>query len=605
MDYSQCLSSINKVIKTSSLSAESKKTFEEQLERIKKRISDPNIYLGIVGEFSSGKSTLINSLIGADFFVTNSLQGTTTVITKLAYGRNVNLTLNYADGSKLTYSRNKRKFFKRYLPDEYERLPFLSKLSILLKDLLNLNRQDDYLMRLFEEVTTSNEISETLTDVLITYPSKTLENGIVIVDTPGTDSLNPNHTLIAQKAIKEVCDIAMVVVPATKPLSVTMVDFLEENLRYSKDKCIYFITKIELCRKAVERSHIHKGVVQRIHSMLGVESPNTILAPTLLSLEQRGITEKSNIIKLTEEECMSLASDFDRDVADMIKTISDNKEPTIRQTIGLLVSELQKRLDVDINNIKAALTKEIEETRFMRVKPLAEFMDNFYSTNPVIQWSYIESVVCNTISRKKSDFKNFVFKKIDLCSTKDDVQSTMDSNDTISYGVSCFNGCYDTFKNTLLQIKSSFVTNFDQFRTSFTEMFSIDAIDFEYTIRNNPDWQRAYNFNYNTSNLTTFPIFRFFKSLSSIKDEMKSDVGPKIESEFNIMKGHYVERLKESYCDIEKQMVRVKEIFINEYGQIIARRIRESEKKELQLKQQLDILQNNIYIVKNLSIPNN
>lgn len=91
MNYDQCLNSIKRIINTSYLSKEKKDALESQLNRIKKRISDSNIYLGIVGEFSSGKSTLINSLIGADFFVTNALQGTTTVITKLAYGDKVNL----------------------------------------------------------------------------------------------------------------------------------------------------------------------------------------------------------------------------------------------------------------------------------------------------------------------------------------------------------------------------------------------------------------------------------------------------------------------------------------------------------------------------------
>ena len=603
MNYDQCINSIKRIINTSYLSIEKKNTLESQLNKIKKRISDPNIYLGIVGEFSSGKSTLINSLIGADFFVTNALQGTTTVITKLVYGNKVNLTLNYINGTQLTYSKNKRKLLERYLPNEYEQLPLLTKIIIRIKDFFNLNKQDEYLMKIFDDVTTSNEISETLTDVLITYPSQTLENGIVIVDTPGTDSLNPNHTIITQKAIKEVCDIAMVVVPATQPLSLTMVEFLDDNLQESKDKCIYFITKIELFKKAIERMHIHNGVIQRINSLLDVESPHTILAPTLLSLEQRGIIEKSNIIKLTEEECISLASSFDCDIKKMIKTISENKEATIRYKIGLLISRLQEQLETEINNIKEELAKEIELTRFMRVKPLTEFMDNFYIENSVIQLSYIESIVYNCIASKKSSFKNYVFNKIDSCTTKDAVQSTMENQDVKSYGQSCFNDCYDTFTNVLTLTKKSFVSNFDLFRTKFTEMFSIDAICFEYTIKNNPNWQRAYNFNYNTSNLTTFPIFRFFRSLNSIKEQMKSDVGPKIDAEFNTMENYYVKRINESYSGIEKQMLKVKKIFIKEYEQVIDQCIRDSKRKEQQLNEQLILLQSNIQQVKNLSTP--
>lgn len=86
MDYNKILSVVNSAITSSFLSEEKQYSLSKQLDRIKKRISDNKIYLGIVGEFSTGKSTLINSLIGENFFVTNAIQGTTTTITKLEYG---------------------------------------------------------------------------------------------------------------------------------------------------------------------------------------------------------------------------------------------------------------------------------------------------------------------------------------------------------------------------------------------------------------------------------------------------------------------------------------------------------------------------------------
>lgn len=602
MNYNQCTNTIKQVIDSSYLPTETRNSLNVQLDRIKKRAVDDNIYIGIVGEFSSGKSTLINSLIGADFFVTNAMQGTTTVTTKLAYGRNINLTLNYADGTILTYSKDKRRILKRYLPGEYEKMPLLKRLSIRIKDIFNINGKDEYLMNIFDCVTTSNEISETLDDVQMTYPSDILRNGIVIVDTPGTDSLNPKHTLITQRAIREICDIAIVVVPATHPLTITMVDFLDENLRESKDKCIYFITKIELLKKEIERTHINNSIIQRIHTLLNIESPNTILAPTLLSLEEKGITERSGIIRLADEERSSMVAKFDSDLKNMIKEIADNKESTIKHKIGLFVSRLQKQLAKSISDIQNELKKELEKTRFMRVQPLRDFMDEFYASNPVIGREYIESVVCNAISSKKNSFKSRVFSEIDSCDTKDDVQDTMSRQIIITFGESCYESCYRTFNRALNDTHSSFKDNFDEFKAKFTKMFSIDAVDFQYSIKNNPDWQRAYNLNYDRSNLTTFPLFRFFKSLDSVKQEMKDDVGPKISAMFGSMEYHYLERIRESYSDIEQQMANIKKTFIEKYEYIIAQRIKESDAKEQQLKAQLDLLQQNITLVKNLTI---
>lgn len=602
MNYQQYINAIKTVIDSSFLPTETRNSLDTQLDRIKKRTIDNNLYVGIVGEFSSGKSTLINSLIGADFFVTNAMQGTTTVTTKLSYGKKVNLTLNYVGGTKLTYSKDKRRFLKKYLPGEYEKLPLLKRMSIRIKDILNMNGKDEYLMKIFDTVTTSNEISETLEDVQMTYPAEILRNGIVIVDTPGTDSLNPKHTLITQKAIREVCDIAIIVVPATHPLTITMVDFLDENLQESKDKCIYFITKIELLRKEIERTHISNNIVQRIQTMLKIESPNTIMAPTLLSLEEKGITEKSGIIRLTDEERVAMVSQFDSDLKRIIKEIADNKESTIKHKIALFIDRLQKQLKKSISDIQKELEKELEETRFMRVEPLRDFMAKFYESNPVIERSYIETVVCNNILSKKNNFKNRVFSEIDSCQTKDDAQSTMSKQSVIDLGVSSFDSCYRTFNRMLNETLSSYKENFDNFKVSFTKMFSIDAIDFQYSIKNNPDWQRAYNFCYDTSDLTTFPLFRFFKSLDSVKQEMKDDVGPKISGHFNSMESHYLERIRESYSDIEQQMENVKKTFIEKYEYIIAQRIKDSDEKERQLKAKLNILQQNIKLVKDLSI---
>ncbi len=64
----------------------------------------------------SGKFTLINALIGQDYFVTNSLQGTTTIITSIRYGSSVNLELRYKNGDVKSYSRNKLSLIEKYLP---------------------------------------------------------------------------------------------------------------------------------------------------------------------------------------------------------------------------------------------------------------------------------------------------------------------------------------------------------------------------------------------------------------------------------------------------------------------------------------------------------
>lgn len=601
MDYAKILNVINSAITSSFLSEEKRSSLSKQLNRIKKRISDKKIYLGIVGEFSTGKSTLINSLIGEDFFVTNAIQGTTTTITKLEYGKKIGLKIEFTSGKMLRYDSNKTEILKLYRPDVYEHLSFWEKMTMRTLDMLHLNTSDKFLLEVFDHITTSDEISKTLAEVTVYYPSKLLNNSIVIVDTPGTDSLTPSHAEITRHAIKEICDIAFVIIPATQPLSQSLIDYVDDNLGDIADKCIYFITKIELIRRAIERTHLLNGVVQRVTNYLNVENPKVVFAPSLLSLEEKGVVEKTGITEhLSENEQIELCSQFESDINNILDQIYNEREQTIKDKIQRLTSFLRDELQADIRSKNNELKKELEETQMMRVTPLRDFMTEFYSTHEVYTYSYIESVISNTISSNRSQFKKFVFDEIDGCSTKDATQATMENYSVVSKGKNCFNNCYESFKGILSKTHSSYTENFNEFKALFTEMFSIDAIDFSYTILNKPDWQREYKFDYDKSNLTTFKPFRLFKSLSSVKEEMKNDVGPKIEKEFAKMEKFYISHAKKSLADIEKQMQKVKQLFIYKYEKIIDKRIKESDVKETLLKAQLKILKNNLESIINL-----
>lgn len=603
MDYAKILNVINSAITSSFLSEEKRSSLSKQLNRIKKRISDKKIYLGIVGEFSTGKSTLINSLIGEDFFVTNAIQGTTTTITKLEYGKKIGLKIEFTSGKMLRYDSNKTEILKLYRPDVYEHLSFWEKMTMRTLDMLHSNTSDKFLLEVFDHITTSDEISKTLAEVTVYYPSKLLNKGIVIVDTPGTDSLTPSHAEITRHAIKEICDIAFVIIPATQPLSQSLIDYVDDNLGDIADKCIYFITKIELIRRAIERTHLLNGVVQRVTNYLNVENPKVVFAPSLLSLEEKGVVEKTGITEhLSENEQIELCSQFESDINNILDQIYNEREQTIKDKIQRLTSFLRDELQADIRSKNNELKKELEETQMMRVTPLRDFMTEFYSTHEVYTYSYIESVISNTISSNRSQFKKFVFDEIDGCSTKDATQATMENYSVVSKGKNCFNNCYESFKGILSKTHSSYTENFNEFKALFTVMFSIDAIDFSYTILNKPDWQREYKFDYDKSNLTTFKPFRLFKSLSSVKEEMKNDVGPKIEKEFAKMEKFYISHAKKSLADIEKQMQKVKQLFIYKYEKIIDKRIKESDVKETLLKAQLEVLKNNLENIVNTQI---
>lgn len=110
--------------------------------------------------------------------------------------------------------------------------------------------------------------------------------------------------------------------------------FLEANLRDNIQKCRFIVTKIELLRKDVERTHLMNGVTKRIEQLLDVEEPVVIAAPTLVSLESRNLIEKVDFLDYLPIETKEfLTNQFLSDIADMTQAIHDNKEETIHDKI--------------------------------------------------------------------------------------------------------------------------------------------------------------------------------------------------------------------------------------------------------------------------------
>lgn len=473
----------------------------------------------------------------------------------------------------------------------YSGMSSIDKFIMKFKGVFGLNRYDEYFPEVFDVVTTSNEISVELDEVVVYYPSQILKDGLVIVDTPGTDSLVPEHNAITQRAIREICDLALVVVPAITPLSMTLVDFLDENLRDNIDKCCFVITKTELLKRAIERTHLINGVTKRIEQLLSVNNPVVISAPTLVSLEYRNIIEKVGVLKhLSNDDKKCLSDDFLSNVSQMKEDIQKNKENTINAKIRQLVKVLGIDLSSELTNMMKQLEDELMQTQLLRAKPLVEFMNDFYKLNEIYSLSYIEAKISNTVSRECGDFKKYVNRKINNAESKDEAQDTMNNDATRKYGTGCFDNCYEVFSDILDETKESFETNFKEFKEQFTNSYGIESVDFIYEMNNNPSWKRKFNFSYDKTNLTTFAVLRFFKSLESVKQQMIDDVNPEIDRAFKKIESYYLKKAKCAYFELSKQMEKIKKIFIKKYQKVIYKRIVESDKKEKMLHAKIDHL---------------
>ena len=180
------------------------KRLQEQTEKFREKLEAVTFNLLVLGEFKRGKSTLINSLLGADVLPMATVP-LTSVITIIHYAEQAILKISFLGGETKT--------------DRVESLP-------------------SYVT---ERANPHNKKGVQL--VYLGYPAKFLEPGIRIVDTPGTGSVYLHNTQTTQDFLPESDGVVFVFV-ADQPATRNELDLLKESMNYSARQ-FYVMNKID------------------------------------------------------------------------------------------------------------------------------------------------------------------------------------------------------------------------------------------------------------------------------------------------------------------------------------------------------------------------
>jgi Dynamin family len=183
--------------------------WNHRLEKARQRHQDPNLYIAVVGESCSGKSTLINALIREPLLPEDVLPATTASIVLVRSGSELRLQAQYLDGHQEDF-RN----------------------EAVTRDRL-------------EQLSTDEETARTLSFLSLEHPACRLPAGFVAVDLPGSNVENTRHHEVTGNAVRDFCDAALVAIPSRIPASESLVEFLQGQLGDRLHRCIFVITKLD------------------------------------------------------------------------------------------------------------------------------------------------------------------------------------------------------------------------------------------------------------------------------------------------------------------------------------------------------------------------
>lgn len=212
--------------------------FSNQLHHYQYRLLQPGFRLAVVGEFSRGKSNLINCLLGDDFLPTGSLPTTSTLISIFPSQEN-QITI--------------------YFPDQRVENRQLS--------------QEAWEDLLATDPTGNNQ--EILAKVRVKINNSWLEKlDVELIDTPGANDLGSRRSGLVFDLLNQ-CDAAVLVISATLPFSLTETSFLEQEIiGRHVPRILVVVSKLDMV-KADEREAVFENITSRI----GKISPEVTVLP--------------------------------------------------------------------------------------------------------------------------------------------------------------------------------------------------------------------------------------------------------------------------------------------------------------------------------------
>ena len=187
------------------------------VEQFLESLNQDSFNIVVVGEFSRGKSTFINALLGKRVLPA-ATKPTTTIINKISYGEEPEFNLHFRESKDI----------KKITEEEF-------------KDITAKLEPEDYDDEF--EVNDYNENLKVISSISyadIKYPTEICKEGIEIIDTPGTNDLDQQREEITFNFIPK-SDIAIFLLAAYQILSQSEVNFLKERIIDNDIKKIFFI----------------------------------------------------------------------------------------------------------------------------------------------------------------------------------------------------------------------------------------------------------------------------------------------------------------------------------------------------------------------------
>lgn len=351
LDIKDHLDFVSGVLERAELPDETSEGIRAQLKKIRMRSTDYRYYVAVVGEFGSGKSTFINAML-RDSLLESCPLATTAIETRIYHHPKLDVEVEFQDGASTTYRSQ-----------DYTTAELLVRFFSQNGDRLEKNRVREFL----RPYTTVGEESENVARVKLCHNAKVLSDGLVIIDTPGINTKHARHAEITYSVIRDVADIAIVIIPAIEPVSQTLLQFLKGPIKSYIHRCIFVATHMEKIDSS-EHDAVIQTISGRLCQYLEVDPPEVYpCAPQLVLDELNGRNSSSNNAVWKDR--------FSELESTVLKKMQGEKILSISETLARLTDRMLETLDEGLLNKKAICHKQYEVIDQQTIRGLLTFIE--------------------------------------------------------------------------------------------------------------------------------------------------------------------------------------------------------------------------------------
>ncbi len=205
------------------LSSMGKEHYQEIVDREMKSYMAPEIRIGMWGQFSCGKSSFINALIGRKLLPVNILE-LTSMVTEVVYGEKDQIILNpESDNLAFDYSEEMAAIAMAGIKSWDELKPSMR---------TNLDEQ-----RFASCLTLFKKLESPLEKVKLSTPASILKNGLVFVDLPGLSG-TADHSKLTSGRINE-CQMVLYLNAPSRPIDSHDWEIIKKLRSEGRDRVVF------------------------------------------------------------------------------------------------------------------------------------------------------------------------------------------------------------------------------------------------------------------------------------------------------------------------------------------------------------------------------